>query len=233
MLIGKQNIHDLNKFLNRGGVFCDRAEAGECLAGMLNSYAESYGVVLAIPAGGVPVAAVVAERLKLPIDVAVVSKITPPQNTEVGYGAVAFDGTVRLNRNIMPVYGLTAQQIQAGIAATKEKVQRRVARFRRGRTMEYLANRTIILIDDGLASGFTMSLAVEAVSKIGVRQIVIAVPTAHDRTLEEIEKLPRAPEAIYCPNIRTDPCFAVAEAYRNWSDISEDQAAEVLARFGG
>jgi len=219
MLIGKQYIHDLEQFRNRCRVFRDRTEAGGYLADMLKPYADSYGVILAIPAGGLSVAAVVAERLRLPMDVAVVSKITPPDNTEVGYGAVAFDGTVRLNRNVLPAYRLTAQQI--------------VNRFRRARTMNYLANRTVILIDDGLASGFTMSVAVEAVSKIGVRQIVIAVPTAHERTLEEIEKLPNPADAIYCPNIRTDPCFAVADAYQNWSDVSEDQAADILARFGG
>ena len=233
MLIGKQYIHDLEQFRNRCRVFRDRTEAGGYLADMLKPYADSYGVILAIPAGGLSVAAVVAERLRLPMDVAVVSKITPPDNTEVGYGAVAFDGTVRLNRNVLPAYRLTAQQIEAGIADTKEKVLRRVNRFRRARTMDYLANRTVILIDDGLASGFTMSVAVEAVSKIGVRQIVIAVPTAHERTLEEIEKLPNPADAIYCPNIRTDPCFAVADAYQNWSDVSEDQAADILARFGG
>ena len=119
------NIIELPELHGRTGVFRDRADAGEVLAGMLAELSGGEATVLAVPAGGVPVAAVLAERLGLRLDVAVVSKITPPWNSEIGYGAVAFDGTVRLNNDALPRMGLTQQQITEGIARTTEKVNRR------------------------------------------------------------------------------------------------------------
>lgn len=103
-------------------MFRDRLDAGAVLAEMLGGYGGSGAIVLAVPAGGVAVAAVVAGRLGLGLDVAVVSKITPPWNAEVGYGAVAFDGSVVLNEALLRSLGLSRQQVRAGIEGTKEKV---------------------------------------------------------------------------------------------------------------
>ena len=98
------NVVDLPDLRDQLGVFLNRDHAGEILAGMLEVYSDSNAMVMAVPAGGVPVAKVLAEHLNLPLDIAVVSKITLPWNTEVGYGAVAFDGTVRLNNDLVATW---------------------------------------------------------------------------------------------------------------------------------
>ena len=107
-----QNVIEMAELRDRVTVFRDREHAGEILAGMLARYEGSRAILFAVPAGGVPVAAVMAERLRLRLEVAVVSKITMPWNAEAGYGAVAFDGSVLLNKGILARIGLTNGQIQ-------------------------------------------------------------------------------------------------------------------------
>ena len=226
MIPEEPNVHDLPQLRDRTQVFRDRAHAGEVVAEMLQGRRDREAIVFAIPAGGVPVAAVIARKLRLPLDVAVVSKITPPGNTEVGYGAVAFDGSVELNRYMLPVLGLSDRDVRAGIARTKEKVARRVELLRGGRPMENLTGETALLVDDGLASGFTMRLAAQALKKAGAERIVIAVPTACGPT---VVNLTNVAEAIYCANLRSGPSFAVADAYQHWCDVDEQTAAEILS----
>jgi putative phosphoribosyl transferase len=222
-------LFDIPELRDRVRVFRDRRKAGEVLAGMLEAYRNAGALVLAVPAGGVPVAAVVAQSLDLVLDVVVVSKITLPWDTEVGYGAIAFDGTVRLNEDLIATMGLSRQQVEGGIAETTEKVQRRVKRFRGERPMPDLMGRTVILIDDGIASGFTLRVAIEAMRNARAREVVVATPTAHKRTLETLAD---AVDVIFCPNVRSGGRFAVADAYERWTDISEVEAARILAEIG-
>jgi predicted phosphoribosyltransferase len=217
-------IVDLPELRERRAVFRDRAHAGELLGELLARGGVEGSLVLAVPAGGVPVGAAVARRLGLPLDLAVVSKITPPWNSEVGYGAVAFDGTVRLNAPLVRAFALGEDEIQEGIRRTREKVTRRVARFRGDRPLPDLGGRTI-LVDDGLASGFTIRVAAEAVRRAGGRAVVIAVPTGH---ADSARALAREVDAVYCANLRSGPSFAVAEAYEYWSDLGDDQVAACL-----
>ncbi len=213
---------------NRAGVFRDRAHAGSILAEMLapDFHDRPHGVVLAIPAGGVPVAAPVAQRLGFPLDVAVVSKITLPWTTESGYGAVAFDGSVHLNEALLKEIGLTRAQVDAGIARTRDKVTRRNTSLRGNRGYEMLAGADIVLVDDGLASGFTLRAAITALRDSGVQSITVAVPTAHESSAREVAD---SVEAFYCPNVRAGYRFAVADAYEHWSDVDEDTARSILA----
>ena len=161
------HIIELPEWRARVQVFGDRADAGAVLAGMLESLAGSDALLLAIPAGGVPVAAAIAKQLKLALDVAVVSKITLPWNTEAGYGAVGFDGTVRLNDELLSHLGLTDREIHEGIARTRCKVASRLAVLRGSRPLPVLSRRTVVLVDDGLASGVTMRVALESVRRAG------------------------------------------------------------------
>jgi len=218
-------VIELPELRNRVHVFRDRTEAGEVLARMLEGYRGSEALVLAVPAGGVPVAAAIARELGLALDVAVVSKITLPWNTEAGYGAVAFDGTVRLNEALLPELGLSEEDVAEGIERTKRKVERRAKTLRGDRPLPDLTHRTAILVDDGLASGFTMRVAVEALRNAGAREVVVAVPTAH---AEAVRRLAGAVEVLYCPNIRGGGRFAVAEAYERWSDVEEEEVERIL-----
>ena len=212
---------------DRTRVFRDRAEAGAALARLLAAHSITRGRVLGIPAGGLPVAAVVAEKLALPLDVAVVSKITLPWNTEAGYGAVAFDGSVQLNGPMLNHAGLSKDQVDDGIHRTREKVKARVRRFRGDDRALDVQGETVLLIDDGIASGFTYRAAVEALRRVGAQAIVAAVPTAHR---ESLERLRAQVDKIVCVNLRAGWAFAVADAYVNWHDVNEDDALALLKR---
>ena len=218
-------VVELPALRDRLGVFRDRTHAGEVLADMLSAYRGSNALVLSIPAGGAPVAAAIARVLALPLDVAVVSKLTLPWNTETGYGALAFDGTLRLNEMLMARAGLSEADIEAGKARAQEKVTRRMKLLRGDRPFPDLSQCSAILVDDGLASGFTLMVAIEALRHQNAKEIVVAVPTAHAESAARIAPLV---EALYCPNLREGTSFAVADAYQEWSDVAEEDLVTLL-----
>jgi putative phosphoribosyl transferase len=221
----RSNIIELPELRDKTHVFEDRAHAGRVLAGMLSARDDPEGIILAIPAGGVPVGKVMAEKSGLEFDVAVVSKITLPWNTEAGYGAVAFDGTVQLNKDLVAGVNLTAEDVENGIEETKAKVERRVKTLRGKKLFPDLGNRSAILVDDGLASGFTMQTAVAALRHTGAGRIIVAVPTGH---LQSVGMIARKVETLYCANIRSGHSFAVASAYCAWSDVDEEDVVKML-----
>ncbi len=221
------NVIELSELRDRAAVFRDRKHAGEIMAGMLTRYTGARAILFAVPSGGVPVAAVMAERLLLRLEVAVVSKITLPWNTEAGYGAVAFDGSVLLNTGMLSRIGLTKEQIEEGRRETQEKVERRLRKFRGDRPLPDLEATTAILVDDGLASGFTMLAAIGALRTIGGRDVVVAVPTA---SATAVELVAPAVESLHCANFRGGASFAVASAYKYWEDVEEQDAVELFRR---
>jgi len=172
-------LYDLPQLRQRVGVFRDRKHAGQILAGMLQEWKGSKAVVLAVLSGGVPVAVEVAGVLGLSFDVAVVSKILLPRNTEAGFGAVSFDGTVWINKEFVDYFGLDQSAIEQQTQAALEKVQRRVKLFCADRSWPDLKNQPVILVDDGIAAGSTLRVALMALHHIGARKIIVAVPTAH------------------------------------------------------
>lgn len=224
----KSHIIDLPELREQTHVFQDRTHAGQVLARMLAADDKQAGIILAIPAGGVPVGVVMAEKTGLDFDVAVVSKITLPWNTEAGYGAVAFDGTVKLNKDMVRRVNLTSEDVKKGIEKTTAKVARRVKKLRDRQPFPDLGNRSAILVDDGLASGFTMRVAVAALRNAGAGRIVVAVPTGHRRSAEMIA---REVEKLYCANIRGGFSYAVASAYQHWSDVAEEDVVKILEQF--
>jgi len=227
MAARSDDVTHLPDLRDRVHVFADRRDAGRVLAGMLADLRGTATTIVAVPAGGVPVAVAIAERLGLPVDVAVVSKMTPPGNTEAGYGAVAFDGSVRVNHDAVRWFGLTADDVAAGVATTRAKVARRVAAFRGDRPAPDYTGRTVVLVDDGLASGFTMLVAVEAVRRLGAERVVVAVPTASEARIGVVAA---AADAVHCANLRGGMRFAVADAYVRWSDVDEAEAVAMFQR---
>lgn len=222
------SLIDLPELRDHCFVFNDRRQAGEILAGMLLEWRDSDALVLGIPAGGIPVAAVLAERLKLDLGVAVASKVLLPWNTEAGYGAVAFDGSTWINPDYVALYGLSDAVVEAGVQQARAKVERRVQRFMKGQLADDLRGRKVILVDDGLAAGSTLRAAIEAMRKAGVQALLVAVPTAHTRSAEEISALV---DGLYVANLRSGLSFAVAEAYKHWQDVSEAEVEAILVRF--
>jgi putative phosphoribosyl transferase len=223
-----KNVFDIPELRDEIYAFSDRADAGSTLAVMLKTYRNTDAMVLAVPAGGVPVGAVIAHDLSLTLDVLVVSKITLPWNTEAGYGAVAFDGTVRLNERLLPGLGLREDEIHYGIEKTKEKVARRFTNLRGGKPFPDLSTRPVIVVDDGLASGFTLLVAIEALRKARASHVMVAVPTGHRNS---VQMMADRVEAVYCGNIRHGWSFAVADAYRRWYDVTDEEVMNLLRQF--
>jgi putative phosphoribosyl transferase len=205
--------------------FHDRAAAGHELAKMLGEFRGTDALVLAIPAGGVPVAAAIARSLGLALDVAPVSKVLFSWTTESGYGAVAFDGSVWLDPAIMERHGVGEAESKKALAEARAKVERRLKRLRAGRAQLAVQGRTVILVDDGIAAGSTMRAAIAALRRQGAARVVVAVPTAHESALAAISKL--ADEA-HCVNIRGGYRFAVADAYEEWRDLPDDEIEKLL-----
>jgi predicted phosphoribosyltransferase len=213
---------------NKFHVFEDRAEAGRLLAKKLIQYRDSGGIVLGIPSGGVPVAREIAVALNLSMDLMIVRKLQIPYNPEAGFGAIAPDGEVILNEQLLYQLGLTEDEIRAQAELAKEVIRRRNQVFRNGRPLPYLKDRIVILVDDGLASGYTMLAAVRFVKKRAPASIIVAVPTASGRTVELI--LPDVDELV-CLNVRHGISFAVADAYRNWYDLSDEEVLSIIGKI--
>lgn len=224
-----ERILEIEKLRDRTGLFADRNEAGQVLSGLVAQLDLQKPLVFAIPAGGLPVAVPLAKALNCPLDVAVVSKITLPWNTEAGYGAVAFDGSFLLNEAMIRAVGLDESTVARGLDKTRAKVARRVATLRKGRPMPDLPAHEVILVDDGLASGFTMHTAVVALRRAGARELIVAVPTGHE---DSVRSMAEEVDVICCANIRGGRSFAVASAYRHWSDVSEADAEQILLGTG-
>ncbi len=220
-------IHDLPELRERTGVFRDRRHAGAVLAKMLAKWRGSDAIVMAIPAGGVPVAAEIARRLELPLDLLVVSKILLPWNSESGFGAISADGEMWLNEEYIRYFGLDESAIREATDTAAKKVKRRARRFRGDRPWPDLAKRPVIVVDDGIAAGSTFRVAISTLRNRGASEIIVAVPTAH---LESLPVIARMADEIYCPNIRSGRRFAVAEAYQRWYDVSEQEVEELLRK---
>jgi len=219
-------LHELAELRDRAPAFRDRAHAGAVLAEMLEALRGGPARIWAVPAGGVPVGAALARALGLPLGAAVVSKLTLPWNFEVGYGAVAFDGSVLLNDELVAGLGLPRATVQAGIAETREKVARRVAALGGPPDPAARAGGPAVLVDDGLASGFTLRSAVRALRGAGAREVIVAVPTASRRSARALDESEGV--EVHCPNVRGGASFAVADAYERWSDVSLAEATALL-----
>ncbi len=220
-------IFDDPKLRNRQHVFLDRTEAGKRLGQMLLALKDESPLVLAIPAGGVPVGLEVARALEAPLDLIIIRKLPVPGNPEAGFGAITMEGDLFLNHDLVARLRLDPATIQRIAQEVKEELRRRDELFRKGRPFPNLTGKTVVLVDDGLASGYTMLAAANMVRRKGASRIIVAVPTA---SLSSIERLASLVDEIYCPNIREGPFFAVADAYRHWFDLGYQ---DVLTQLEG
>jgi predicted phosphoribosyltransferase len=217
-------------FRNRIHVFDDRFHAGELLAGKLKEYTgkkDTY--VLAIPAGGVPVAFAVSKKLKIPLDLVVTRKLHVPWNREVGFGAISWNGTMFLNEPLIASLGLKREDIDRCVVEEKEVIRRRLKKFRGDTPFPDLKDKTAIIVDDGLASGFSMLTTLKTIEPMDANEIIIAVPTA---PISAISLIRSYADKVVCLNIRSGPVFAVAEAYKVWYDLKDEDVMDVLKLTG-
>lgn len=205
--------------------FRDRREAGIHLAAALRPLVDGHGVrVLALPRGGVPVAYEVAMALAAPLDVFLVRKLGVPGHEELAMGAVAEGGVRVLNRDVIGPLGIPPEVIERVSLAERDELRRRERMYRGDSPGPELAGRTVVLVDDGLATGSTMAAAVEGVRAQHPRRIVVAVPVA---SREAMEWLRRA--AGECVSVLTPRSFGgVGEWYEDFRQITDDEVRAVL-----
>ena len=206
-------------------IFENRYDAGRQLAMLLGEYKGKSVVVLAIPNGGVPVGAEVASALEADFDLVVSRKIPLPINTEAGFGAVADDGTVILNDDLVKRAGLNQQQIDFQVNQVRLEIRRRRLLYRQDRPPALVGSKTVIITDDGLASGFTMLATVASVRSRKPREIIVAVPVSSAVALEEASKVA---DKVFTVATGSLPRFAVADFYKNWHDISDEEVFRAL-----
>ena len=222
-------ILEIDSFHNRYHVFRDRYEAGEIMASMLEEkYINKENLMtLAIPSGGIPVGKKISETLGCPFDLIIVRKLQIPGNTEAGFGSMTLDGIILLNEKLVSELRLTPEQIARETRRVEKELDRRNKLFRGDSAFPNLKDKEVIIADDGLASGYTMLASIHSVMNAGARNVTVAVPTAHNGSISKIESLV---DKIYCANIREGRYFAVAGAYKNWYDLSDDEVFGLLER---
>jgi len=185
-------------------------------------------VVLAIPNGGVPVALEVASALNADLDLVISRKIPMPLNPEAGFGAVADDGTIILNEEVVKRIGLSRQQIEYEASKVRAEIKQRSLLYRGDRPLVRVNGRTVIIIDDGLASGFTMTAAVESVRHRRPKEIVVAVPCASALAVKQLE---RVADKVVTVTTGFMPRFAVADFYHHWYDLSDDEVIRYIRQW--
>ena len=208
--------------------FRDRSDAGRQLAERLESHAHRPdALVLGLPRGGVPVAFEVARSLGAPLDVFLVRKLGVPGHEELAMGAVATGGIRVLNNEIVHDLGIQESEIEAAVAREQQELARRERLYRGGLPSPEVEDKTVILVDDGLATGATMRAAVRALKQQHPARIIIAVPTASP---DACEALKTEADEVVCV-ITPEPFFAVGYWYDNFAQTTDAEVRDLLARY--
>jgi putative phosphoribosyl transferase len=205
--------------------FADRYAAGKVLASMLQSYAKNPDVyVLALPRGGVPVAYEIARSLSVPLDVFIVRKLGVPDHEELAMGAIASGGAVVFNEDILEQLRISESALDQVISAEEKELKRRELAYRGSRPALILKNKIVILVDDGIATGATVTVAIQAIKKQKPKRLILAVPVA---STSIIEKMVRLVDEVICP-LSIEPFSAVGAWYDDFSQITDDEVFHLL-----
>ena len=205
--------------------FKNRVDAGKKLALSLKKYAsQKDAIVLAIPRGGVVVGAEVAKALKLPLDIVMTKKISVPENEEFAIGAVHLDGDVVLNEKLVKNYDISKEYIEKEAKKKLEHLKTQMKYFRNNKPPLDLKNKTIILVDDGIATGYTIISACKYLKEQKVKNIVIASPVAPPDVASNLKECAAEIIIDHCPNV----FGAVGNFYEKLEEVTDDQVKKIL-----
>ena len=205
-------------------MFADRRDAGLQLAEKLKHYTGKGVLILALPRGGVVIGSEIASTISAPLDVLIVRKIGFPGQEELAIGAVSETGSVVLNQQLIYTSGVTTKYIEDEIAAHSDEIERRIRLYRDGRPLEKLEGKTIILVDDGVATGATMKAAIAALKGQNIAKLIVAIPVSPITTADELKTM--ADEFI-C--LSTPPDFiSVGNYYKKFYQVTDDEVVEIL-----
>lgn len=207
--------------------FINRREAGRLLADQLQGYARRSDVlVLALPRGGVPVAYEIAQKLRVPLDVLIVRKIGVPVHPELAMGAIASGGVQVLNRDVISQLDIDQDTIERATASAQCELDRRETAYRPGRPALDVRGRTVLLVDDGLATGATMRAAVQAMRKAGASRVVVAVPVAPAETALQFQELTDE----FCCLLAPYDMFAISAWYETFDQVSDQEVRDLMQK---
>ena len=209
-------------------IFENRYDAGRQLAAQLREFKGQPVVVLAIPNGGVPAGLEIALALEADLDLVVSRKIPLPLKPEAGFGAVTDDGTVMLNEEMVKEAGLSEIQISYQVNRVRAEIRQRSLLYRKDRPLSVLSDKTVLITDDGLASGYTMRAAVTSVRRRRPKEIIAAVPVASATALAQVEKIA---DRVITLVVGSMPKFYVADFYRYWHDVSDNEVVQCLKEW--
>lgn len=204
--------------------YADRAHAGAILAGAMEGRVSAEGLVLGLPRGGVVVAAEVARRLGLPLDVLIVRKLGLPWNPELAMGAIASGGARVLNPSVVEHLAVDNEVIEAVTQEETAELRRRERAYRGDRVPALLHDRELVLVDDGLATGSTMLAAIAAVRHAGARRVTVAVPVSPVETLEAVR---RQADEVICP-LTPATFYAVGQWYERFEQTEDAEVRRLL-----
>jgi predicted phosphoribosyltransferase len=222
--IAHPGVLDVHVHEPPGIVFRNREDAGAKLATRLEAYRGGHVLVLGIPRGGVPVAAAVASALDAELDIVVARKLPSPVSAELGIGAVTADGVRYLNRSILDELGVDLQYLDRVTNVQAADAQRRTSRFRAGSAEPSVTGRTVIVVDDGLATGATMIAAVRSVRARKPARVVVAVPVASQ---EAYQALQQEADEVVCLSI-PEMFWAVGVHYVDFTQTEDEDVDRLL-----
>jgi putative phosphoribosyl transferase len=206
-------------------MFSDRKDAGVQLTSRLKEYKDRAGVlVLALPRGGVVTGHEIARFLNVPLDIVIVRKIGFPGQPELAIGAVSETGTVVLNESIISTYGVPKDYIEREISRQKEEISRRIKLYRKGKKLPSLEGKSIILVDDGVATGASIKAAITTLREEKLRKLIVALPVAPPGVADELEQMV---DTFICIETPFD-FMAVGAYYRDFTQVTDEEVIELL-----
>lgn len=208
-------------------IFSDRADAGRRLAEKLKEYAGEDGVVLAIPRGGVVVGGEVARILGLKLDLIIPRKLGAPHNPEVAIGAVAQDGTTIFDRRLLELLGVSQAELEEIISCEINEIKRRLEIYRGSGDQPEYAGRQLVVVDDGVATGYTMQAALRSARNFQPRELILAIPVAPRDTLERLEKEVDRAVCLVIP----EDFYAVGQFYQRFDQTEDCEVVKILKDF--
>ena len=207
--------------------FRDRVEAGRMLAKALRDYVNRQDVlILALPRGGLPVAYEVAKALDAPLDIFLVRKLGVPGGEELAMGAIASGGVKVLNQEVIKMEGISDREIESVYAKEQEELKRRELAYRGNAAPLQIRDKTVILVDDGIATGSTMRAAVTALRRQRPSKLMVAVPTAPRSSCAALRLVADEVVAVMTP----EPFFAVSQSYETFGQTSDEEVRELFER---
>ena len=210
-------------------MFLDRFDAGKKLIESLEKFKDEDLIVLAVPRGGLEIAYDTIKRFGFKWDLIIPRKIGAPHNKEVAIGAVSVDGSYFINDQYVQILGISQEYIEKEVTDQINEIKRRMKEYRGKETFPDVKDKTVIIIDDGIATGFTILAVIKAVKKQGAKKIILAIPVGPRETIEEFKELVDEVICLYIP----DEFYAVGSYYMDFKQVTDEEVFKIMSELRG